>query len=94
VGALVRGYGAVIADPEAGLDALLARTDGLERSALKRELDAVLPAFKGGADRVGELDLARLRAWSRWDQRFGIVKRAPHVGRAFDGSFVPSGGGG
>ncbi|CAN5487055.1 hypothetical protein BH20ACT17_BH20ACT17_11810 [soil metagenome] len=94
VGALVRGYGAVIADPEAGLDALLAGTDGLERGVLKRELGAVLPAFKGGADGVGELDPARLRAWARWDQRFGIVKRVPDVGRAFDGSFVPSGGGG
>lgn len=92
VAALVRGYGAVIADPQAGLDALLARTEGLERAALKRELDAVLPAFGGGADRVGELDPHRLRAWARWDERFGIVKRVPDVARAFDGRFVAAGG--
>jgi len=92
VKALVRGYGAVIADPRAGLDALLSQTDGLDRGVAKRELDAVLPAFTGGANRVGELDPQRLRAWAAWDKRFGIVKRLPDVARAFDGRFVAPGG--
>ena len=92
VKALVRGYRAVIADPPAGLSALLARTDGLDRVAAKRELDAVLPAFGTGTG-VGELDPRRLRAWARWDKRFGIVKRVPDVGRAFDGRFVADRGG-
>jgi len=90
VAALVRGYGAVLADPEAGLDALLSRTDGHERGPLRRELDAVLPAFDAGARRFGELDAERLRAWARWERRFGIVKRVPAVQRAFDGGFVRS----
>lgn len=92
VKALVRGYRAVIADPPAGLGALLARTDGLDRVAAKRELDAVLPAFGTGAG-VGELAPRRLRAWARWDKRFGIVKRMPDVARAFDGRFVADSGG-
>ncbi len=90
VKALARGYGAVIADPKAGLNALLARTDGLERATAKRELDAVLPAFTAGARTYGELDPGRLRAWARWDRRFGIVKRLPDAAQAFDGRFVPA----
>ncbi|MGH2841089.1 MAG: ABC transporter substrate-binding protein, partial [Solirubrobacteraceae bacterium] len=89
VDALARGYRAVIADPEPGLDALLAGADGLDRAATKRELDAVLPAFTAGARTYGELDPERLRAWARWDRKFGIVKRLPDVERAFDGRFVP-----
>jgi hypothetical protein len=26
----------------------------------------------------------RLRAWARWEARFGIVKRVPDVARMFD----------
>ncbi|MGH2919382.1 MAG: ABC transporter substrate-binding protein [Solirubrobacteraceae bacterium] len=89
VDVLARGYRAVIADPEPGLDALLAGADGLDRAATKRELDAVLPAFTAGARTYGELDPERLRAWARWDRKFGIVKRLPDVERAFDGRFVP-----
>ena len=88
VKALRRGYGAVISDPKAGLNALLSQTDGLDRATSRRELDAVLPAFKGAAKSYGELDRARLSAWARWDKRFGIVKRLPDVSKAFDGSFT------
>jgi putative hydroxymethylpyrimidine transport system substrate-binding protein len=91
VKALVRGYDAVVADPQAGLTALLAGNDALKRAATKRELDAVLPAFKAGARSYGELDAKRLRAWARWDKQFGIVKRLPDVAQAFDARFVPSG---
>ena len=87
VAALVRGYGAVVDDPAAGLSALVSQTQGLDRATAQRELDAVLPAF-GRGDAVGELDPGRLRAWARWDKRFGIVERLPDVARAFDGRFV------
>lgn len=91
VAALADGYKTAVAKPKAALDALLARTDGLGRAAAKRELDAVLPAFRTADGEVGELDDGRLRAWARWDQRFGIVKRLPDVAKAFDGRFVPAG---
>ena len=87
VAALVRGYRAVVDDPAAGLSALVSQTQGLDRATAQRELDAVLPAF-GRGDAVGELDPGRLRAWARWDKRFGIVERLPDVARAFDGRFV------
>jgi len=93
VKALAHGYDGVIADPRAGLDALLSQTDGLDRATAQRELDAVLPAFTAGARSFGELDPRRLRAWARWEARFGIVRRAPDVAPAFDGRFVPREGG-
>ncbi|MBA3329199.1 MAG: ABC transporter substrate-binding protein, partial [Solirubrobacterales bacterium] len=92
VAAVARGYREVIADPETGVQALLARTQGLEREALQRELDAVLPAFTAGARAYGELDRGRLRAWARWEKRFAITEREPEVTLAFDGRYVPAGG--
>ena len=65
------------------------RNPGLDRGLAKAELAAVLPAFTAGADRFGELDPARLRAWAAWDVRFGILTRPPDVARAFDRRFLP-----
>ena len=90
VAALARGYSEVLSDPENAVSALLAATSGLERDAVARELDAISPAFTGGARVIGELNPARLRAWARWEKRFGIVKRLPDVSRAFDGRYVPA----
>ena len=92
VGALARGYGEVFADPEGGVAALLAQTEGLEREAVQRELDAVLPAFTAGAERFGELDRRRLAAWARWEAEFGITDAPPDVALAFDGRYVPAEG--
>jgi len=92
VGALARGYSEVLSDPESAVSHLLEATSGLERDAVQRELDAVSPAFTGGARVFGELNPARLRAWARWERRFGIVKRLPQVARAFDGRYVPRSG--
>jgi putative hydroxymethylpyrimidine transport system substrate-binding protein len=89
VAAIARGYTEVLADPESGVSALLGATSGLDRKPVQRELDAVSPAFTNGARSFGELDPGRLRAWARWELRFGIVKHLPDVARAFDGSFVP-----
>jgi ABC-type nitrate/sulfonate/bicarbonate transport system substrate-binding protein len=92
VQALARGYAEVLSDPETGVANLLAATSGLDRADVARELDAVSPAFTAGARVFGELDGARLRAWARWELRFGIVRRLPDVARAFDGRFVPRSG--
>ena len=90
VAALARGYSEVVSDPESAISALLEATSGLKRDAIQRELAAVSPAFAGGARVIGELNPARLRAWARWERRFGIVKRLPDIERAFDGRYVPA----
>jgi hypothetical protein len=57
------------------------------------QLNALLPAFRGSGNRVGELDMAALQAWAKWEARFGIVRRPPNVAFVFDPNFaanVPS----
>ncbi len=89
VAALARGYSEVMSDPDSAVSTLLAATSGLDRADVARKLDAVAPEFTSGAHAFGELDPARLRAWARWELRFGIVKRLPDVAKMFDGRFVP-----
>jgi ABC-type nitrate/sulfonate/bicarbonate transport system substrate-binding protein len=88
VHALVRGYQQALADPEGSVADELSLTHGLDRSLLNAEMNAVNSAFQGPNERVGELDPAVLRAWAAWERRFGIVKQAPDVARAFDRSFL------
>jgi ABC-type nitrate/sulfonate/bicarbonate transport system substrate-binding protein len=92
VAAIARGYEEVLTDPENGVGSLLDATTGLKRDRVQRELDAVSPSFTAGARAFGELDPKRLRAWARWEQGFGIVKRKVDVARAFDGRWVPASG--
>jgi len=92
VAALARGYEEVVTDPENGVSSLLDATTGLKRNRVQRELDAVSPSFTAGARAFGELDPQRLRAWARWEKRFGIVERKVDVARAFDGRYVPASG--
>ncbi len=92
VAALARGYEEVLSDPENGVSTLVEAVDGLQRDQVQRELDAVSPSFTAGARGFGELDRTRLEAWARWERRFGITKREPDVGLAFDGRFVPEPG--
>ncbi len=88
VDALVRGYDAALADPAAGARALESEVQGLSPQLVSADLTALLPAFRGPDGRFGTLSLARLRAWARWEQRFGIVARTPDVTTMFDPSFV------
>ena len=74
VAARARGYEEVVSDPENGGSA---------------RVDAVSPSFTAGARGFGEHHRPRLQAWARWEQRFGITKRKPQVGLAFDGRYVP-----
>jgi ABC-type nitrate/sulfonate/bicarbonate transport system substrate-binding protein len=92
VAALARGYEEVLSDPENGVSALVAAVDGLDRAQVGRELAAVSPSFTAGARGFGELNRGRLEAWARWEKRFGITKREPEVGLAFDGRYVPAPG--
>jgi ABC-type nitrate/sulfonate/bicarbonate transport system substrate-binding protein len=86
--ALQRGYTQTQNDPESAVSAMLDRAPGLGREALAAQLDAVAPAFTAGAAEFGELRPATLRAWSRWDARFGILERPIDVARAFDTTLV------
>ncbi len=92
VAALARGYEEVLSDPENGVNTLVQAVKGLDRDQVQRELDAVSPSFTAGARGFGELDRPRLEQWARWEKRFGITKREPEVGLAFDGRYVPSPG--
>jgi putative hydroxymethylpyrimidine transport system substrate-binding protein len=83
VRALRRGYEQVLEDPEGGVADLLARARG-DRAQLEAELGVVQGAFRAPDGRVGELDRTRLRAWARWDVRFGILRREPDLERAFE----------
>jgi putative hydroxymethylpyrimidine transport system substrate-binding protein len=89
VDALARGYEEVLSDPESGVSALVEAVGGIDRAEVQRELDEVSPSFTAGVRGFGELDRARLEAWARWERRFGITKRTPQVGLAFDGRYVP-----
>ncbi len=89
VKALVRGYDATLADPAAAAHALESRVPGLDASLVSAELKGLLPAFRGPGGHFGVLDPARLRAWSRWEARFGIVKHPPDVATTFDRAFAP-----
>jgi ABC-type nitrate/sulfonate/bicarbonate transport system substrate-binding protein len=86
--ALQRGYGEVQRDPESAVTAMLDADRELDRATLAAQLDAVAPAFSAGARAYGELSPATLRAWARWDRRFGILRRDLDVRRAFATTLV------
>jgi ABC-type nitrate/sulfonate/bicarbonate transport system substrate-binding protein len=86
--ALQRGYGEAQRDPESAVAALREAEPRLDEAALTAELDAVEEAFTAGARAFGQLKPGVLRAWGRWDVRFGILERPPDVDRAFDTTLV------
>jgi hypothetical protein len=61
---------------------------GLDPKLVDAELNAVEPAFLGPTGQFGELDPRTLRAWARWEARFGIVSKPPDVRAAFDSQFL------
>jgi putative hydroxymethylpyrimidine transport system substrate-binding protein len=86
--ALQRGYLAAQDDPDSALSAMTAADPALDRDALAPQLDAVAPVFTAGAQTFGQLQMSVLRAWARWDLKFGILRRPLDVARAFDTSLV------
>ncbi len=85
---LQRGYVETQRDPESAVQAMIDTEPGLDREALAAQLDAVAPAFQAGVPAYGLLDPARLRAWARWDEDFGILDGRIDVRRAFDTTLV------
>jgi ABC-type nitrate/sulfonate/bicarbonate transport system substrate-binding protein len=92
VAALARGYEEVLSDPENGVTALADAVTGADRAQIQAQLDEVSPSFTAGARGFGELNRPHLEQWARWEQRIGITRRAPEVGLAFDGRYVPAPG--
>lgn len=91
VTALTRGYDAALADPAAGARALESQVSGLDPALVAAELPGLEKAFTGPEGHFGVLDLALLRRWATWEQRFGIVARRPDVAAMFDTAFAPTG---
>jgi putative hydroxymethylpyrimidine transport system substrate-binding protein len=79
VEAIRGGVRSVLARPEPAVRDI-ARAGGAEPGLVRAQLRAVAPALRPPL----RLDEKSLRAWARWDARFGILKRAPDVERAFD----------
>jgi putative hydroxymethylpyrimidine transport system substrate-binding protein len=88
VSALARGYEFTLADPQSSAQDLIERVRSLKPALVRAELDAVSPALQADADRFGELDRPRLRAWAAWEARFRITRRPPDVRAAFGGPLV------
>lgn len=88
VRALVRGYSFTLSHPGASARELESAVPGLDPRLVAAQLAALAPTFRAPDGGVGELSAARLRAWARWEARFGIVSRPPDVGMMFDARFV------
>jgi ABC-type nitrate/sulfonate/bicarbonate transport system substrate-binding protein len=91
VGALVRGYQFTLRHPRASAAELESQVPGLNPPLVRADLAVLRPAFAGPDGRPGQLDPTILSRWARWEARFGIVKRPPDIGQAFDLRVVGSG---
>lgn len=84
VRALSRGYELSLTDPSGAAADLERLAPGLDPTLVAADLAALRPALASADGRPGVLDAATLRAWARWEARFGIVSKPPKVVRAFD----------
>jgi putative hydroxymethylpyrimidine transport system substrate-binding protein len=64
---------------------LIARASQANPGLVRAELDAIAPALSPPI----RLDPRALAGWAAFDRRFGILKRAPDVRRAFDVTLAP-----
>jgi putative hydroxymethylpyrimidine transport system substrate-binding protein len=79
--ATATGYDAVLADPAAALDDLLAGNEGLDPAEQEAQLDALLEA--NAFSPVGEFDAKVLGEWADWDLEHGIVDAPIDIEAAF-----------
>ncbi len=86
---LVRGYRVTLGDPAASAANLESLVPGLDSNLVAAELAAEHSSFVRPGVGFGTLDPPTLRAWARWEVRFGIVKRAPDVAKMFYGKLLP-----
>jgi len=92
VDALVRGYRYTVLHPRQSADDLDRQVPGLDPSLVRAQLARLLPAFNPAGGHIGELNIATLRAWARWEAQFGIVSRTPDVATMFDPVFAGQAG--
>jgi ABC-type nitrate/sulfonate/bicarbonate transport system substrate-binding protein len=92
VDALVHGYLYTSLHPQQSADDLERQVPGLDPSLVRAQLARLLPAFSPANGHIGELNLATLRAWARWEARFGIVSHPPDVAAMFDSAFAGKAG--
>jgi putative hydroxymethylpyrimidine transport system substrate-binding protein len=85
---LVRGYGVTLTDPEGSAADLESQVHGLDPNLVTTQLSALDSAFVAADGHFGELTLPALKAWAKWEARFGIVKTPPDVFQAFDPEFL------
>ena len=76
--ALGDGSNAARSNPNVALKPIVAAS-GADAALIRAELAAVRPILAPGV----ALNFAALRAWAAFDARFGILTRAPNVGRLF-----------
>ena len=81
--ALADGTGAAVED-RAGAAAAVAEAAQAREPLIRAQVDAIAPALEPPI----RLDPDALDGWAEFDVRFGILKRRPDVGRAFDTSLA------
>ena len=85
---LVRGYGVTLTDPEGSAADLEQTVPGLDPKLVSAQLNAEQAAFLAPDGSFGELTLSTLKAWAKWEARFGIVRKPPNVLQMFDPRFL------
>jgi putative hydroxymethylpyrimidine transport system substrate-binding protein len=75
---LERGTRAALRDREATIEELV-RASGADEPLMRAQFEAVAPALTPPL----RLDREALESWARFDARFGILRSAPDVERAF-----------
>jgi len=78
VTALTDGTRSALTKPEVAVSDIVRASEG-DEPLVKAQLRAVAPALQPPL----RLDRAQLERWTRFDARFGILKHAPDVDRAF-----------
>jgi putative hydroxymethylpyrimidine transport system substrate-binding protein len=87
------GYSAVKADPNAGIEPLLAANKDLDRGLQLASVKATLPAFQPAAGKpFGWQDLNAWARYAKWMFDNDLLKRPPAVGRAVTNDYLPGQG--
>ncbi len=80
IAATSRGYAAVSAKPQVGVDDLLAEVPALDQADLTAQMHVLAPAL-----RPAPFDRSILMAWGAWDVKHGILGHLPDIEATFRG---------
>jgi len=92
--AAARGHDALRRDPEAGIDALMDASSGLDRDLQTAVVKATLPVFfpEDEERTFGWQDTAQWDAYGRWMEAHGLLKQPQSAARALTNEFLPGEG--